>query len=195
MKCLNCGKENEDTAASCKFCGSQLSGTINQERIIETINKVESAARYGQRVISNASFTIIVLIMILSGIVFFGIGSYQYISEHIKTNGFEKAEATLKGFTDCEKVEGSETCRAIYEYQIGNVIYTISPNLLTSEDHFKEDTTVCYNPKNPRDAVIYSEWNSLLLIGIVMISIAIILWIIKKTRKAHAIWNITNPSP
>ena len=80
-------------------------------------------------------------------------------------------------YVDCQYDEGKELCKGLYEYTVDDVTYNGSPNSLSNRSGFKNITTVKYNPNNPNEYVMDSGWNTLLIVGIIIIAVALIIFI------------------
>lgn len=183
--CPNCGKENKTTNIKCEFCGQNF---IEKE-IIDSTNSLNVSVLTSTNGSNKNSLkkagcvSNIILFMsfgpfILAGILFTGVGLYSYISERSQTKNYDNTIATLKDYINCEYDDGDELCEAVYEYQVNGITYTISPNQLSNPGGFKTTDTVYYNPNNPKEAIIYANWGTLTIIGII-ITIVIISFFIK----------------
>lgn len=196
MICPNCGKENKNTNIKCEFCSTQLIdvNSFNQKGILLENGNILN--NNGTEVSSKkAGCLIYILILIfngpflLTGLAFLGVGLFSSISEHNQTKDYEETTAILKDYTNCNYDDGTEFCEAIYEYQVNGITYTVSPKLRSNRSGFKYTDTVYYNPNNPSESIMYADWNSLTIIGTVILSIIIVIFIItaivikKKKRK------------
>lgn len=186
MMCPNCSKENKSTNIRCEFCSTQLidENEFDSQVIFKINDNVVSSKdiKFSEKKVGCLS-SILPLIFVgpwlLIGIVFLGVGLYASISEHNQTKGYEKTTAILKKYINCEYEDGSQVCNGIYEYEVNGINYTVSPNLLTTHDGFDEIGTVYYNPKNPSESVMYAGWGNFIIIGIIIISVAVVIFISK----------------
>lgn len=189
--CPNCGKENKNTNIKCEFCSTQLidENEFNQhsnfavdDNIAETKEINVSSKKVG--CLSSILSLIFVGPWLLFGIVFLGVGLFSSISEHNQAKGYEKTTGILKDYVNCTYDDGNELCEAVYEYQVNGVTYTVSPSTLSNTEGFNERDTVYYNPNNPSESIMYSSWNSLTIVGAIIVIVVIVILIsINNTNK------------
>lgn len=177
MMCPYCKKENKNTNIRCEFCGTQLINDviINQNNTI-TYNENKNVQIPTKKIgcIVIIIFLLMSLPSLFLGTLSFGLDAYLYIKERIQSVGYEETIGNLINYDDCEFYDdNSELCNAVYEYKIGEVTYSISPNLLSSRSGFSKTMTVHYNPDNPKEAVIYIQ-QGISLFGIVFIICSLI---------------------
>lgn len=161
--CPHCKKLNKKTNIQCEFCATQLID-------VNKISKIDIPTK-------KASWILIIFALLfvgpflLPGILFLGVGLFDGIHEYTQTKGYEKTIATLKDYTNCTY---NDECKAIYEYQVDGIIYTVSPDLLGNSDAFAKNDTVYYNPNNPSESIIYTGWNISVIIGLILIISALL---------------------
>ena len=114
------------------------------------------------------------------GLIFLGVGLYSTINEHNKIEGFEKTIGYFVDFDyeDCNLDEERNLCRGIYSYEVDGKIYEVSPQELS--DDFDQQRDVYYNPDNPEEAVICSNWFGLIFVGGIVVCFCISIFIIQK---------------
>lgn len=114
----------------------------------------------------------------LIGLVFIGVSSYSNISDNNKSKNYLETEGILVSYENCQyDDDGDELCNAVYEYTVNGVTYKGSPNLLSNRSGFKQTATVKYNPNNPSEYVMNLGWNGLLIVGIIMVTVVLVIFI------------------
>ena len=183
VNCPNCGKENKNTNIKCEFCSTKL---IDENKFNQHSNFLINDKAVETKEINVSPKTVGCLGKILSlmfagpwilvGIVFLGVGLFSSISEHNQTKGYEKTTGIL---TNCIVDE------AIYEYQVNGDTYIASPNMSSNCDGFKERDIVYYNPNNPSESIIYTNWSIFTVTGFIVaiVPIIILLFLNKKRKK------------
>ena len=98
------------------------------------------------------------------GLLFFVIGTFSTINEHKKIEGFAKTDAYYVDTYDCYTDSDSGTfCEGIYVYKVDGIEYYASP--AEESNSFPEKRDVYYNPNNPSESVILTNWLTLVIIG------------------------------
>ena len=190
MKCLNCGCENNITDTRCRFCGYEL----NREKIMKTeeiINKANEFANKVNDVSDSSSVGIIrkiiqhipLCIISVVAIIFLLIGVGCTISEKHKAKGYSETEGVLVDYKMEESYRDGKRdvyYTAVYQYVVNGHKYTGSPNKLSDADNFKEKVKVKYNPDNPSECVISSDWYELYIPAIIALGVVIIYLVVLK---------------
>lgn len=186
MICPNCRKENKNTNIRCEFCSTQLidinefnqqGALIENGNIVETKEIKVSTKKIG--CLSNILILIFLSPWLLVGILFLGFSIFSSVSERNQTKGYDKTTAILKDYTNCHYDDGSELCEAIYEYQVNGITYSVSTNSLSNRGGFDDSDTVYYNPNNPSESVIYAGWSTLTIVGAIIVSVVIVIFVFK----------------
>ncbi len=183
-KCPNCGYENRNTNIRCESCGKELNNanytSINQ-KLPQLDEKTIDAAKKRANLISNIILVFMLGLQFLVGIVFIGVSLYFNITENYKSKNYLKTEGKLVDFDNCQyNNEGNETCNAIYEYVVNSVTYKGSPSVLSNQSSSEKTVTVKYNPNNPSEYVINSDFNYLLITGIIIITVVSLIFVSAK---------------
>lgn len=162
---------------------------MNNEKENTLENKTIHALSKKRRIISNLITLIFVLPILFVGIAFAGVGIYCSILEYKETKGYEKTTGILKKYINCN-YDGSEQCEAIYEYQVNEITYSVSPKLISNRDGFETTSIIYYNPNNPSEAVMGAKWGTLAISGFIIILFVIVIFILKiKMRKVLKVGN------
>lgn len=190
MKCLNCGCENDITDTRCRFCGYEL----NCEQIMKTEEIINKANEFVSKVndVSDSSsvgkirkFIQYIPLCIISvvAIIFLLIGIGCTISEKYKAKGYSETEGVLVNFKMEESYRDGKRdvyYTGVYEYVVNGQKYMGSPNKLSDADNFKEKVKVKYNPDNPSEYVISSDWYELYIPAIIALGVVIIYLVVLK---------------
>ena len=184
-KCPNCGYENRNTNIICESCGKELNNanytSVNQ-KLPQLDEKTIDAAKKRANLISNIILIFILGLPFLVGIVFIGVSLYFNITENYNSKNYLKTEGKLVDFDNCQYNNENETCNAIYEYVVNGITYTGSSNVSSNRSDFKQTITVKYNPNDSSEYVINSDFNYLLITGIIIIAVDLLIFVsVKKS--------------
>ena len=152
--CPHCGERKKTIYDErCNYCGYQFIDTLTKKKNLEKMRKIIS---------------IVILILggpwFMVGLLFFVIGTFSTINEHKKIEGFTKTDAYYVGTYDCYTDSDSGTfCEGIYVYKVDGIEYYASP--AEESNSFPEKRDVYYNPNNPSESVILTNWLTLVIIG------------------------------
>lgn len=194
IKCPNCGHENKNTNIRCESCSTELNHIeqsnifLNNDYSQTNVKPIDLGSRKAKH-ITSAILIFILAPWFLIGLTFIGVSSYSNITDNSKSKNYLETEGKLVSYENCQyDDDGDELCDGIYEYTVNGVTYKGSPNLLSNRSGFKQTATVKYNPNNPNEYVMNSGWNSILIIGIITVTIVTIIFIsiklsIKKLSK------------
>lgn len=181
MICPNCGKDNKNTNIRCVYCGKELL-SIDDKKEINYKSIEISSKKVGCLGFSLVS--IFVIPWLLFGLIFIGVGLYSTNNVRMQAKNYDTTIGTIKNYSCNSK----EECHAYYEYQVNGKAYTVSPSMISSKDGFKQTITVYYNPNNPSEAVVDTEWNYIVYVGILIVVIVLAILIYRIIR----IKNFTN---
>ena len=193
IKCPNCGYENKNTNIRCESCGKELNHIEQSDKFFNKDNSQINVKTIDLESKKVKCITTVILVFVLApwfliGLFFIGVSSYSSITDNNKSKNYLETEGKLVSYENCQYDDGDELCSGVYEYTVNGVIYKGSPNLLSNCSGFKQTIIVKYNPNNPNEYVIDSGWNWLLIIGIIMVSVVVLIFIsvknsIKKLSK------------
>lgn len=159
ISCPMCGYENKYKNVRCKSCGAELDSVKPND--VKTSN--------GNHIIINTILIFMLIPWLFAGIVFFGAGAYNIIGNNNKAKNYLKTEGELVRYTNCHNDDdGDEICNALYKYEVNGHTYEGSPKLLSTRDGFKQTIIVKYNPDNPNEYVMNSNWNSIVITGMIV---------------------------
>lgn len=189
MVCPRCGNENKSTNICCEFCGEQLidekeldTYALAKEKLSSFERKEINISTKKVSCLGNVLIFFFLGPVLLIGIVFFFTGLIFSFSEHRQTKGYEKTEGVLKEYTNCTYEDKKELCEAVYEYRVNGVSYTVSPRTLSGRDHFDKEITVYYNPKDPKESMVYASWLFLTITGFFMVVFVLIFFAFKNKK-------------
>lgn len=174
MRCKNCGSENRSTNIRCDFCGADLISEYNNDD--QNFQKIFLGNKTAKR-IYNIVLVLLLIPWLFIGLAFIGVSTYSKVSDFIKSKNYITTNATLVGYSDCERRDEEELCSAIYEYEVDGITYKASSSLISNKSNFSQIDKVKYNPENPKEYSMNKGWNSLLIVGIVMVTVVIIIFI------------------
>lgn len=174
MRCRNCGSENRNTNIRCDFCSADLISEYNN--VDQNFQKIFLGNKTTKR-IYNIVLVLLLIPWLFIGLTFIGVSAYSKVSDFIKSKNYITANATLVGYSDCERRDEEELCSAIYEYEVDGITYKASSSLISNKSNFSQIDKVKYNPENPKEYSMNKGWNSLLIVGIVMVTVVIIIFI------------------
>ena len=100
---------------------------------------------------------------LLVGIAFLGVRVFSSISEHNQTKEYKKVIAISKDYTNYTYYDDSELCKAIYEYQVNGITYSVSSSSLSNHGGFNESDLVYYNPNNLGESVMLEYINNFMI--------------------------------
>ena len=116
-------------------------------------------------------------------IIFLLIGVGCTISEKHKAKGYLETEGVIVDYKMEESYRDGKRdvyYTAVYQYVVNGHKYTGSPNKLSDADNFKEKVKVKYNPDNPAECVISSDWYELYIPAIIALGVVIIYLVVLK---------------
>ena len=178
MFCKNCGRANSDTNTRCEACNSELVDYSGYNLIHGKGKNIEISETEFKRINLFANILILIFVgpFLLCGLAFFGIGLVSNILEYNQAENYEKTTAILKSYDYFD----DGLYEAIYEYEVNGKAYTVSPNLISDKSGFKTVETVYYNPNKPSESIIYSRWGGTTIMGVILVSAVIAIFIGKK---------------
>lgn len=186
VKCPNCGCENKNTNIRCESCGTELNhieqnnNFLNRDYSQLNVKTID----LGSKKVKHITSAILIFILspwFLVGLAFIGVSLYSNITDNSKSKNYLKTEGKLVSYENCQyDDDGDELCNGVYEYTVNGVTYKGSPNLLSNRSGFKQTATVKYNPNNPSEYVMNSSWNGLLIAGIIIVTVALLIFIWSK---------------
>lgn len=184
VKCPNCGQENKNTNIRCEYCGTELNhieqndNFLNKDYSQTNVKTSDLGSKKVKHIITNVILIFMFAPWFLIGLVFIGVSSYSNISDNNKSKNYLETEGKLVSYENCQyDDDGDELCNAVYIYTVNGVTYKGSPNLLSNRSGFKQNATVKYNPNNPSEYVMNPGWNGLLIVGIIMVTVVLIIFI------------------
>lgn len=192
IKCPNCGYENKNTNIRCESCGKELNHIEQSDNFLNNdYQKNVKTIDLGSKKVKCITSVILIFVLaswFLIGLFFIGVSSYSSITDNNKSKNYLETEGKLVSYENCQYDDGDELCSGVYEYTVSGVTYKGSPNLLSNRSGFKQTIIVKYNPNNPNEYVIDSGWNWLLIVGIIIVSVVVVIFIsvknsIKKLSK------------
>lgn len=177
------GQEKKNTNIRCESCGTELNhieqndNFLNKDYSHTNVKTIDLGSKKAKH-ITSAILIFIFAPRFLIGLVFIGVSSYSNISDNNKSKNYLETEGKLVSYENCQyNDDGDELCNAVYIYTVNGVTYKSSPNLLSNRSGFKQTATVKYNPNNPSEYVMNSGWNGLLIVGIIMVTVVLVIFI------------------
>lgn len=184
IKCTNCGYENKNTNIRCESCGKELNHIEQSDNFLNNdYQKNVKTIDLGSKKVKCITSVILIFVLaswFLIGLFFIGVSSYSSITDNNKSKNYLETEGKLVSYENCQYDDGDELCSGVYEYTVSGVTYKGSPNLLSNRSGFKQTIIVKYNPNNPNEYVIDSGWNWLLIVGIIIVSVVVVIFILVK---------------
>ena len=181
IKCPNCGYENKNTNIRCESCGKELNHIEQSDNFLNNdYQKNVKTIDLGSKKVKGITSVILIFVLapwFLIGLFFIGVSSYSSITDNNKSKNYLETEGKLVSYENCQYDDGNELCSGVYEYTVSGVTYKGSPNLLSNRSGFKQTIIVKYNPNNPNEYVIDSGWNWLLIVGIIMVTVVVVIFI------------------
>lgn len=181
IKCPNCGYENKNTNIRCESCGKELNHIEQSDNFLNNDYQTNvKTIDLGSKKVECITSVILFFVLapwFLIGLFFIGVSSYSSITDNNKSKNYLETEGKLVSYENCQYDDGNELCSGVYEYAVSGVTYKGSPNLLSNRSGFKQTIIVKYNPNNPNEYVIDSGWNWLLIVGIIMVSVVVVIFI------------------
>ncbi len=177
MKCMHCGKENQNTNIRCEFCGLELNPISSQENSNNIVSMSGKKIKY----ILIAMLIILVLLWIAVEIMFMVVGSHFDHAQKEESKDYVETEGRLLDYDNCRYEDGGELCEAIYEYTVDGQTYQVIPKLLSNQSGFQKTVIVRYDPSNPSKSIVevgFGELFSIGIKGIVIILLMLILGIV-----------------
>ena len=89
-------------------------------------------------------------------------GGMFWLKEYMIAKDYIKTIGTFEGYTSCS----DGVCGNRYSYEVDGKTYYVSSDL--SSDSFPETDDVYYNPENPAEAIMYSDWHIIFIVGLVL---------------------------
>ena len=186
IKCPNCGQENQNTNIRCVHCGTELNHIESNSNFLNVDYSQENEKNINSNIkkFSHIATAILVIVLIpwfIIGTAFIVISSCAIISDNSKAKGYLQTEGKLVDYVDCQYDEdGNELCNGLYEYIVDGTTYKGSPNLSSNRSGFKKSITVRYNTDNPSEYVMDSGFNTLLIVGIIILGVILIIFVAAK---------------
>lgn len=172
VKCPNCGNENRNTNIRCEFCN----------RVLNSVSENDHQNLFATQLNNTTARKILYVFLLCSfapfffmGLIFIGVSTYFKFLEYHQSKNYLKTTGNLINYEKCVK---DGLCQAVYEYEVNGIIYSGTPNYLSDESKLKEHMIIKYNPNDPSQYIIASEWNDLFIAGIVMVVLFIIMIIV-----------------
>lgn len=191
IKCPNCGTKNKNTNIRCEVCGIELNH-ISQDYTITNTDILQR--NINKKSIKNLNIVVTIILgfvlfpFFLTGLIFSGVSTYLIISENNEAKNYSQTEGTLVKYDNIHDDDnGDEVCTGIYEYDVNGIKYYGSPKKISTRSSFKQTLTIRYNPNNPNEYVITSNWIGLLTSGIIMIVITVVIFAFSKIKIKMAI--------
>lgn len=85
-----------------------------------------------------------------------------YVKEYMTAKDYVKTVGTFEDYTGCH----DGVCGNKYSYVVDGETYYVSSNL--NSDSFPEKDAVYYNPENPSEAMMFSNWHITFIVSVVM---------------------------
>lgn len=152
--CSGCGKQLNDNAVTCSYCGYGYKENrgipqIDQQKVEEVTQKIQDASIKVSRVIGIITGIPFVLIgfLIAFGEITNFINSYKYTEE---VNG------VYKDSVNCEVFDTDEYCDIVYKYEVNGKEYTYT-ELSVSESSFAGEKELLYDIDNPSESISKSD--------------------------------------
>ena len=181
IKCPKCGYEPTTTNSRCEACGKALNHIEQSDNFLNNdYQKNVKTIDLGSKKVKGITSVILIFVLapwFLIGLFFIGVSSYSSITDNNKSKNYLETEGKLVSYENCQYDDGNELCSGVYEYTVSGVTYNGSPNLLSNRSGFKQTIIVKYNPNNPNEYVIDSGWNWLLIVGIIIVSVVVVIFI------------------
>lgn len=131
--------------------------------------------------IKKVIYTILIVILILVGSGLILIGVSPMLVNFEETKGYESTMGVYKGLSDdCDLIGDNRLCKAIYEYQVDGVTYTVSPNLYSNEENFESGRRVYYNPNNPGESIIYVVVEGFISLGAIIVITPLAIFVVNR---------------
>lgn len=179
MICKYCLKDMKDNDV-CPYCGiSSNKNNIKKEvdinsTLSEEEKEIKTFFRYFKKPIhflKNIFFFSKYGLGTLVCSLFIIVGLFGLISNFVSIIGKEKTTGTLSSYYDCGQFGEEDNCLAYYEFKVDGKTYKSSSDEVCSKEDFPKNKTVYYNPKNPNDNSMDSNWGIFLAISILLFSL------------------------
>lgn len=176
--CPNCWEKNEEGSKFCKTCGFSLNGEDSYNNEKEVINKQVSSntvvlsPEQGKKIIKAMLLFCSIPFLIVS-LIFICVGLYLGINGRSKTKNYIETTANFKDYKYCYNGYDQEICGFIHEYEVDGIYYEVYLDIEDNEV-FDQVVTIYYDPKQPQENVLsldYSNWFSIVLVGLVFVII------------------------
>lgn len=178
MKCKYCLKEMSNNDI-CPYCGISNNKSNNiktdnnlseEEKEIKTFLKAnKKPIHFFKNVLFFSKYGLVTIVFGL----FIIVGVIGLISNLFEMIGKEKTIGTLSGYYDCGQFDDLDSCNALYEFEVNGKTYTASPDLVSGKGDFPSSDTVYYNPKDPSDNTMDSNWGLFLAISILLMALVV----------------------
>ena len=183
IKCSICGHENKNTNIRCESCGTELNhieqsnNFLNNDYSHANVKTIDLGSKKAQH-ITSAILIFILAPWFLGGLTFIGASLSSSINDNNKSKNYLETKGKLVSYKNCQyDDDGVELCNGVYEYTVNGITYKGSPNLLSNRSRFKRTAIVKYDPNNPNEYVMNPGWYKFLIIGIIMTTIVVIIFV------------------
>ena len=170
MKCSNCKGDIPYGENMCPYCGRLNNNNDIDYKSIEINPKVQNLIGKSIRIIAVGP-------ILFAGIIFVCISIFADINQKNKSKEYIETTGILVDYIYEEEGYTGE-----YEYIVNGQPYRVSPKEIRNKEDFKKEQKVKYNPQRPGEAVIYVNWNDLLINGVIMIAFSLLAIFSKKVR-------------
>lgn len=101
-------------------------------------------------------------ILKICALIFMIMGGCLYVKEYMTAKDYVKTVGTFVDYTTCN----DGMCGSKYSYVVNGETYYVSSDL--QSNYFPEKDDVYYNPENPSEGMMYSNWHVLFIAGVVI---------------------------
>lgn len=102
-------------------------------------------------------------VFVLFSIIFICVGGSLFIKECLVAKDYVKTIGIFEDYTSCS----DGVCGSRYSYVVDGETYYVSSDL--NSNYFPEKDNVYYNPGNPSESMMFSNWHVLFIAGVVML--------------------------
>lgn len=151
MKCINCNAEIKDDAMACPFCCSKVKndyvkGNAEISKFLNFINLLKNK--------------VVCIFFLLISFSIFIVGCYCIYKEREQSKNYIETSGVLIDY-----ISDDEYYTGVYKYVVDGENYTVSPKMKSDMDSFEKYEIVRYNPNNPEEAIIYANWEFVIIGG------------------------------
>lgn len=101
-------------------------------------------------------------ILKICALFFIFLGGFCFIKEYKLSREYVETIGTFVDYTTCD----DGMCGSSYSYVVDGNTYYVSSDL--KSDYFPKTDKVYYNPDNPSEAMMFSNWHILFIAGVVI---------------------------